>query len=220
MLFDRLVQLSQDSARNWGELSITDLETLLLLLRREVLGDLIQAETQCTVTGCKAYVDVSFRIEEYLASVKPRTPRGVEKVNGSTYRLAEGDVRFRLPNGEDLALLERRAISQRKWIQLCMCGVAVPVRVRARIERAMHALAPRLSRMMSGDCPECKATINFHFDVIQFVLREIRDHAASIFEDVHLLAAQYKWPEEEILGLPRSRRLRYCDTLREQRSVN
>lgn len=218
-LFDRLIRLPQDAPRNWSELAITDLETLLLLVRREVLGDLIQAETECTVVDCRARVDVSFRISEYLASVKPRTPRGVEKRDPCVYRLAESDITFRLPNGGDLAALERKDVSERTWFQRCIRPASVPGRVRRRIERAMHALAPRLSRMMSGECPECKAKMDFHFDVVQFVLREIRDHAGMIFEDVHLLAAHYKWPEEEILALPRSRRLRYCDALREQRSV-
>jgi hypothetical protein len=218
-LLDRLIRLPQDAARNWGELAITDLETLLLLLRREVLGDLIQAETECTVAGCKARVDVAFRISEYLATVKPRTPRGVEKHDACAYRLAESDVMFRLPNGADIAALEQKDVTERAWLQRCIRPASVPGRVRRRIEHAMHALAPRLSRMMSGECPECKAMMNFHFDVVQFVLREIRDHAATIFEDVHLLAAHYKWPEEEILALPRSRRLRYCDALREQESA-
>jgi hypothetical protein len=51
------------------------------------------------------------------------------------------------------------------------------------------------------------------------VLRELRDHAATIFEDVHLLAVYYKWPEEDILALPRSRRLRYGAALRDQGSA-
>ena len=56
--------------------------------------------------------------------------------------------------------------------------------------------------------------MNFYFDVLPFVLRELRDHADSVFEDVHLLAMYYKWPEEDILALPRSRRLRYGAALR------
>jgi len=219
-LFDRLIQLPQDAPRNWGEFTITDVETLLLLIRREGLGERIRAETECTAAGCNARVDVSFDITEYLGSVKPRVPRGVAKIEGECgYRLLDGDVKFRLLNGADLAALERRAASERALVQSCILPPSVPSSVRRRIERAMHVLAPRLSRVMSGQCPECNAQMIFHFDVMRFVLREIRDHAATIFEDVHLLAVYYKWPEENILALPRSRRLRYGEALREHRSA-
>ena len=56
--------------------------------------------------------------------------------------------------------------------------------------------------------------MNFYFDVQQFVLRELRDHAASVYEDVHLLAFHYKWTEEDILRLPRSRRAHYTEAVR------
>jgi hypothetical protein len=220
LLFDRLVRIARDtggSTAGWGELSVTDVETLLLLLRREVLGDLIRAETKCAATGCKARIDVSFRIAEYLASQKPRIPPGVEKIEGEgTYRLAEGDVKFRLLNGEDLVALDRHAVSASALLQRCVRSAGVPARLRRRVVRAMQALAPRLSQTIVGECPECHATMNFYFDVMRFVLRELRDHAATIFEDVHLLAVYYKWPEEDILTLPRSRRLRYGAALRDQ----
>ena len=224
-LFDRLVRVSRDAgtspdtAVSWGELSVTDLEALLLLLRREVLGDLIRAETECAAAGCKSRVDVSFHIDEYLADQKPRVPRGVAKIEGErTYRLAKSDVRLRLPNGEDMSAIDRQAITKRELMQRCI-QAEVSARVRQRIERAMEALAPRLSRTMAGECPECHATMKFHFYVTPFVLRELRDHAATIFEDVHLLAVYYKWPEEDILALPRSRRLRYGAALRDQGSA-
>ena len=215
-LLERLVRLPPGAPRSWSELSITDLETLVLLIRSEVLGNRIRAEADCTATECRARVDVSFDIEEYLASVKPRVPRGVERIEAEgCYLLRQGDVKFRLPNGGDLAALERDATSERTLVHGCIRAPRVPGPVRRRIERAMHALAPRLSRIMSGQCPECKATLSFHFDVVRFVLREIRDHAATLFEEVHLLAIHYKWPEEDILALPRSRRLRYGEALRE-----
>lgn len=219
-LFDGLVRGPQEVTPNWGGLAVTDFETLLLLLRLVTSGDLIRAETKCSAAGCGARADVSFRVEEYLANPKLRAPRGVEKVDGTgSYYLAGEGVRFRLPNGEDLLAIERHAIREREMIERCVQPPGVPARVRRRIDRAMEALAPRLSRMMSGVCPECHAAMHFYFDIRQFVLRELRDRAATIFEDVHLLALYYKWPEKDILALPRSRRLQYAEALRSHGSV-
>jgi len=80
----------------------------------------------------------------------------------------------------------------------------------------MEAIAPAFSRSMVGRCPECNQAFDFHFDVFSFVLRELRNHAASIYQDVHLLALHYKWPERQILKMPRSRRLQYVEMLRDQ----
>src|SRR5205809_3820044 len=48
-------------------LTVTDLEVLLLQLRRMVLGDVVRGETGCSSPDCGARVDVTFRISEYLA---------------------------------------------------------------------------------------------------------------------------------------------------------
>ena len=219
-LFDCLVRAPHDATANWSELAVTDLEALLLLLRRATLGDSIRAEANCAAVGCEARVDVSFHVDEYLASQKPRIPRGVEKINGDgSYRLAGDPVTFRLPNGGDLVAINRQADGEQELIRRCVQPANVRARVRQRIDRAMQALAPRLSRMLTGECPECHATMNFYFDVHQFVLRELRDHAATVYDDVHLLAFYYKWPEEDILALPRSRRAHYAEALRGQGSA-
>jgi len=212
-LFNRLVQRCQSTGTDWSELAVTDWEALLLLLRRVTLGDTIRAETKCAAPGCHARLDVSFGIERYLANQKPRKPRGIEKINGDgLYCLTGQEVTFRLPNAADLLAIEHEGMRERELYQRCVQSPEAGAR--SRVERAMHALAPRLSRTMIGRCPECRATMNLHFDVRSFVLAELRDQAASIFEDIHLLALCYKWPEEDILALPRSRRLHYVEALR------
>lgn len=217
-LLDRLAHCPHESTANWSSLTITDFEALLLMLRRVALGDVIRAETNCA--ACRAKADVSFRIADLLASQKPRLPRGVEKIDGNgSYRIPGEDVQFRLPSCGELRDMDRTTNGELELIRRCVQPPDVPARIRRRIERAMEALAPRFSRELTGECPECHAGMNFYFDVQQFVLRELRDHAAMIFEDVHLLALHYKWPEENILALPRRRRELYAEALRSQGSA-
>jgi hypothetical protein len=61
--------------------------------------------------------------------------------------------------------------------------------------------------------------MQFSFEIVAFVLRELRDHAAAIYQEVHLLALNYQWPEEHILALPRERRTYYAEALRSQGSA-
>jgi len=55
-----------------------------------------------------------------------------------------------------------------------------------------------------------------YFDVESYVVQELSQHAAGIYQDVHLLALHYKWPEDQILALPRNRRRQYVELLRGQ----
>jgi hypothetical protein len=95
----------------------------------------------------------------------------------------------------------------------------MPARLRKRIENAMDALAPSLSHEVQGRCPDCGTIIRTYFDVQTYVLHELRDRAASVYQDVHLLAFHYKWTEESILELPRNRRLQYAEMLRQEKGA-
>lgn len=217
MLIDRLAHVTDGALVDWGELTVTDLDALLLLLRQAVLGDVIRADTQCSQPSCRARVDISFRVGDYLASQKGRSPRWVEKADeAGWFRLTSEAAMFRLPTGSDLAVMEHEVRPERELIRKCTQPAEVSSRLRQRIERAMETLAPSLSRTMTGQCPECRAEMRIYFDVRPFVLRELRDHAHSVYQDVHLLALHYKWPEENILALPQKRRRHYAAMLRSQ----
>ena len=53
------------------------------------------------------------------------------------------------------------------------------------------------------------------FDARWFCLRDLRQKAAFIYQDVDLLARRYHWSEAEILALPRARRAAYVDLARQ-----
>jgi hypothetical protein len=220
MLIRRLAQMEDGSKSDWDELPATDGEALLLLLRSITLGDLVRANVLCASAQCAAKVDVSFRIGEYLSSQKVRIPKDIERTESpGWFRLTGEALRFRLPTCADLLVIARERKSTTALIRRCIEPADISPRQRRRVESAMEAMAPRLSQAMVGGCPECKAGIRFYFDVQSFVLRELRNHAASVYQDVHLLALHYKWPERQILELPRSRRMHYVEMLREQGAV-
>jgi hypothetical protein len=216
-LFSRLVRIGQDAQVNFGELPAADGEALLLLLRRAALGDQVRAEARCAAPECSARVDVSFRISDYLAAQKIRKPRSLRDSDRKGWFSFEGEsAQFRLPACADLVAIELESEPYSALIRRCIEPAEVSRRLRKRVEETMEAMAPRLSQSMTGRCPECGQTFSFYFDVHGFVLRELRNHAASVYQDVHLLALHYKWPEQQILEMPRSRRIQYAEMLRDQ----
>jgi hypothetical protein len=210
---------------DWEALPLTDLDAALLHVRQMVLGDSIRTDMRCRAEGCGKRIDVSFRISDYLAHHRPETPRGVvpDQERG-WFRLSDADVRFRLPSGADLRSIATAPDAARALAERCIRPAAdeggaerVPSRVRRRVEAAMEALAPSLYSDIDGVCPECGATVRAPFDPQRYVLTELRDHAAYVYEEVHLLASRYHWPERDILALPRLRRTRYAELAQAER---
>jgi hypothetical protein len=78
----------------------------------------------------------------------------------------------------------------------------------------MEAMAPSLSSDLEGVCPECGASVSLYFDARWFCLRELRDRARFLYQDVDLLARRYHWTESEILSMPRTRRTSYAELAR------
>lgn len=216
-LISRLVRPVDGSAVQWSELTITDLEALLLLIRKVVVGDLIEADLACVQPECGARITVSFRISEYLSYHPSRSPKETTAAGEGWFGLRQQSVKFRLPAAADVLAAMETAKPDRELMRRCIQPEDVPAKLQRRVERAMEAMAPNLSGEMQGECPECHQHVTVYFDVQKYVLRELRDRASRIYEDVHLLAFHYRWSEESILLLPRNRRILYAEMLRQER---
>jgi hypothetical protein len=213
------------AALEWGALPITDLDAALLHVRQMVLGDHIRTDLVCQAEGCGRRIDVSFRVSDYLAHHRPEKPAGVVPAEGrGWFRLDGAGVEFRLPSGADLQSIAGEDDPAHALVARCIqlapgAGPdASSEDVRLRVEEAMEAMAPSLYGDIDGVCPECGAAVLAPFDPQRYVLRELREHAAFLYEEVHLLASRYHWPERDILALPRLRRVRYAELAQAERA--
>jgi hypothetical protein len=216
MLVSRLVEAADRVEVKWSELTITDLEALLLLIRKVVIGDLIETDVACTQDECHARITVSFRISEYLSYHQSRHPRNLAADGEGWFHLEEQPVRFRLPIANDLLELIGEWRPEHELVRRCIQPETISGRLRRRVVGAMAAMAPNLSGEVEGECPECHRRISAYFDVQKYVLEELRRQAGRVYEDVHLLALNYQWSEESILLLPRNRRVLYVELLQQR----
>jgi hypothetical protein len=218
-------------ALDWSAVTLTDLDAAVLAIRRLVLGNRVESSARCgtagepdpdgpaAAIGCGAQIDLGFRITDYLAQHRPRLPRGVTRCDDPAwFRIDGAAVRFRPPTNADLAAIAAEPDGERELARRCIDPCEVPVRLRRRIEAAMEAIAPSLYGELEGACPECGATVAIAFDPQRYVVEELRQRAAFVFEEVHLIAERYQWSEEMILTLPRARRARYAELIHETRS--
>jgi hypothetical protein len=208
-LLRRLSSVSEPEA-----LTLHDFEVLLLRLHVFEFGDLVDSDAECS---CGHRVDIRFQVSAYVSERTPRMPRGVTRGSDSGwFALAGASAEFRLPTVSD-----QIAVSHEKdAVEALAARCLRPARSSARLERAMAALAPLLSDRVQGQCPYCKESLIFYFDVPSFVMRELRLRAGGIYDEVHLLAKHYHWTEAHILGLPRARRRRYAERLHAEQERN
>jgi hypothetical protein len=252
-LADQLVQPIGGATVDWRQLTVSDLEALILRLRQAVIGDRVRADIACQSTGCGRRIDISFGIDHYLAHRKPANP-GVRsgwsvgpdeepgwfrlsEVRKRSSRLASsaeppvgdsnapeavddsaGAVAFRLPTIVDRLAVAGGKKGADELARRCIRPAGVPLRLRRLVEAAMETMAPSLSGDLQGTCPECGAQVVVYFDALQFCLRELRDRAAFIYQDIDLLARRYHWSETDILSMPHVRRTNYVELARQEAS--
>jgi hypothetical protein len=195
---------------NWSSLTVTDFEILLLRVREMVIGGTVSSDVACPT--CRERVEISFRIGDYIAAIRPNTPRGVARGSRDGWLVLDG-AEWRLPLVADL-LVVRDAPAPGPALRALCQAPGTPPRMRSRIERAISRMAPEVTGHVGGACPSCGATLEALFDVTTFVVAELRRVAAGVYAEVHALAAAYGWSEAAILALPGARRRRYAELVR------
>ena len=205
---------------DWGELTVTDLDTLLLQIRAAAFGDQVRATARCPNPACGEPIDISFRISDYLVHDPPRRPRNVEPAEeAGWFRLTGTEATFRLPTVADQVAASREANPTLDLVRRCIRPAGTGRDVAARIQRAMAALAPELAGELQNRCPHCGEQVTLYFDPQEFTVRELSEQAGFIHQDVHLLAWHYHWSEKAILALPRERRAQYVELVRSERKA-
>jgi hypothetical protein len=83
----------------------------------------------------------------------------------------------------------------------------------------MAWLAPAQAGPMQGQCPHCGSAITALFQPRQYCLRELRERARFVYDDIDALAERYHWSERAILRLPAARRTHYVERARQARAA-
>jgi hypothetical protein len=196
---------------DWSALTVTDLDVLVLLIRKMVLGDKIRTDVVCPAANCGRRVDFEMQVSDYVAHFVPGRPRRVEQSQDAGWYCLTGrdGVTFRLPTGMDLISVGWLADAERAIAERCIRPIGVSAATLNRVESAMQVLAPSLRDDIQAICSECGFAFTVAFNPQRFCLTELRYQAALVYEDVDLLARNYHWREDDILAMQQSRRARY-----------
>lgn len=210
-LLASIVRRSDGGALDWSSLSMTDIDLLLLRLRQRTIGDRISAEVVCRAAECGERVDIVFSITDYLGHHRPRPRARVAAIDDTWFRLDGTDIEFRVPSVSDQLAIAGEGRPEQALVQRCIRPPETGSTARRRVETAMEAMAPSLAAELQGTCPDCGAAVSAFFDPLQYVLSELREQAAFVYDEVWAIAQLTQWSEADILALPAARRARYAE---------
>ena len=185
----------------------------LLTLREWIFGSQIESVAQCP--KCGESLELNFHIDDIRVdlALAPQTTGQLEQ--------AGYQVRYRLPNSEDLAAVstDDEATAQALLLSRCLLEVAppegqaaeLPSDVATAVMAAMAAQDPQADVELDLTCPTCEHQWLSGFDIVTFFWHELTVWARRLLWEVHRLAQAYGWSESEIIALSPRRRQFYLE---------
>jgi hypothetical protein len=213
-----------DTQEFWAALTVTDFEIALLGLRRFLFGDTVSCLFRDSSHPCGERMELEFSITAFLEDICPTVQRGVERATDDPrwFRLTgptDERLRFRLPSVEDQLAVIDEPHAESLLARRCIDTGKPRARTVARVEHVMEAMAPLVSRPLTGKCPECGEPVTVSLHVARFVMDELQRSAAGTHEQIDAIAAAYHWNEGDILAMPERRRRAYAEMIeRRQRA--
>ena len=217
-----------------GGLLVSDREYLIMKLREMTFGTRVDSVIRCASKSCDTPMHVSFSLTDYAIEQEPVAQRFFnQRVSSCGPFGADCEVEFRLPTGDDQEALARaftrdEAAAATQLLARCVRRIgasteigdaeisSLPDDARNELSAEMARLAPPLVGEFESACPECGFIVSSTLDFSAFFVAEIRASLLHLERDIHLLAWNYHWTEQEILSLSRRKRQRYVEMVNEE----
>jgi hypothetical protein len=206
--------LPRRSEAEWARVAVGERDARLLELHEALFGAALSTTARCP--RCDERVEPSFRASDLR--IDPAVPDGPLLAGGEGY-----EVRFRVPNSEDLLhvvgvpsgrapleLLRRCTLEARRDGEP-LDGSELPPELVARIATRMAEADPGADIRIALRCPSCDHAWSAVFDIVEHVWSEVDDWAQALLADGHALASAYGWSERDVLAMSPARRQFYLD---------
>lgn len=206
-LLDRLLVVESSACVPPGtaaRLPVPDRDRALAELHRELFGDRIEADADCS--ACGERFEVGFSL---AAMVEGQAPEHSADVEGPDPlgQFCLGDVRFRLPASADIAAAAALPPDAQRDALLGACVVDGDAAGHEDdLEAAMAALGPALDADVDATCPHCGAIAPIRFEIGAYLGKCLANERRFVLREVHRIARTYGWSFGEITALPRGER--------------
>jgi len=204
-----------------AERSIGHRDAALLTLREWTFGSKLASVATCP--ACSERLEFSFDVTDILVSPDSE-PAGVLSLSAADY-----DLRFRLPNSNDLAALTDPGCggdadtASHRLLERCLLDAQqggkqqrvdeLPADVIDAIVERIAEADPQADVQLALSCPACEHKWKATFDIVTYFWSEIDAWVQRTLREVHSLASAYGWREADILAMSAWRRRFYLQTV-------
>ncbi len=209
-------------AEPWDALAalpIGQRDAQLLTLREWTFGSNLVSVTQCP--ACNERLELNFTVDDVRTGAAPSLEEDLSlSVEGY-------DIRFRLPNSQDLidlAAITEAETARQYLLERCLLAIqhnddeveaaTLPPEVAEVVVRQMSEANPQADVHSALQCPACAHAWQAAFDIVAFFWAELESWAYRTLREVHMLARAYGWGERDILALSPWRRQFYLGMIR------
>ncbi|MFW2542769.1 hypothetical protein ACN2XU_09015 [Primorskyibacter sp. 2E107] len=196
-----------------ARMAVADRDRLMAQLHLAEFGSRIAGDRTCA--ACEARFSFDFDLGDLLGALKPS--RDVERLEEG-WLMAEGGIRFRLPNGEDERAGAAGGPRAGEVIALRCLPEGETEHV-AKIAEIAEAVAPLVDLTLRTQCPECGADHTMAFNAEAYCLGALRARRARMMSDIHLIASRYGWSFGAIVDLPQNHRRGFVDQINRDREA-
>ncbi len=204
-----------------ARLSIGDRDAHLLQLREWMFGSILNNVTDCP--NCHEKLEWQTGVQDLrLQTVDTDAPVRIFELQQDGY-----NIRFRLPNSEDLIKATTNPdyrSNPEKLLGDCIlsiqsnskvCGIdELPDSIIGLINHRMAEEDPQADLRMVLSCPQCAHGWEAPFNILTYLWSEIDTWARHILEEVYILARTFSWSERDILNMSSHRRQLYLEMIR------
>lgn len=205
---------SKDSLEIVRHLTVGDRVALLLQLRRLSFGDRMECSITCP--ACRDEMSLSLSVGRLLQS-KSGEARTEGEVNVGGFLL-----KIRPLVGADVEALEADKAANNlaeALVRSCIVSADVPLptqipeEVVAGVSAKLEEMDPQADILLDLSCPSCGHRFGTPFLIDEFLMREVRSRVPQLEREVHWIAFNYHWSEDDILSLPTGKRAKYVDLI-------
>jgi hypothetical protein len=219
-----------------NNLTIGDMQILVLHLRKLIFGDRIQSIIKCPICTMdmdlnlstfellnkfmlfdKAKYEQEVKIDIYVLKIRPLKINDIEtctnyNVNQSSTLSPPALLESTQDNNKNnyIEQLIRQCVIQSNPD---LPSNNLDIEFLEKINKEIAKVDPFADIILDLQCPECKSSFQQSFVIFDFFLKEmdLRDH--NLVKEIHWLAFHYHWTEDAILALPIWKRKRYIDLI-------
>lgn len=199
-----------------ASLSIGERDARLLLLREWMFGPRLKNMANCP--KCSGRIEW----ENDIADIRVQHISHGESTKKFTLEQDEFSILFRLPNSLDILSFDdegAEGADPAKLLANCIIRAQsngkdchaddLPEKIFHALSDRMETEDPQADIRLVLNCPYCSHRWEVNFDIMSYFWIEIDRWAHRLLQDVHILAREYGWSEQDILDMSSVRRQIY-----------